>query len=100
MVIGNSSSGLIEAPAFKVPTVNIGNRQKGRTTSESVINCDDSKTSITNAINKALSNDFKKKLKNTMNPYGNGGASEKIVEKIINHPLENIIYKKFYDSKK
>ena len=100
MVIGNSSSGLIEAPAFKVPTVNIGNRQKGRTTGESVINCDDSKTSITNAINKALSNDFKKKLKNTMNPYGNGGASEKIVEKIINHPLENIIYKKFYDFKK
>lgn len=96
LVIGNSSSGLIEAPSFKVPTINIGNRQKRRIKAESVINCDTNKASIVNSINVALSNDFLRKTKSVVNPYGNGGASEKICDIIKSVDLEGIIFKEFY----
>ncbi len=98
-VIGNSSSGIIEAPTLGIPTINIGDRQKGRITGDTVINCDDRKEAIKNAIDEALSKKFSKRFKIAKNPYGSGDASKKIVEKLIMFPLENILVKKFYDLK-
>lgn len=80
VVIGNSSSGLLEAPSFKVPTVNIGDRQRGRIKAASVIDCQAETDAITAALRQALSADFKRVLATTENPYGSGGASDKIVD--------------------
>lgn len=101
MVIGNSSSGLIEAPSFGVPTINIGDRQKGRIQGNSVINCAPNADEIEDAIHTALTADFKKKAKSGNNPYGDGNTSEKIVDKMKEFLLENKIElkKKFYDCK-
>ena len=96
-VIGNSSSGLIETPSFKVPTVNIGNRQKGRIGGDTVVSCDDSVDSIRHALEKALSQKFKLFCQDTVNPYGQGDSSARIVEQLINYPLNKIINKKFND---
>ncbi len=96
-VIGNSSSGLIEAPTFQVPTINIGNRQAGRISGGTVINCAEDSSSIFNAINVALSLDFKLKCKTLTNPYGVGGSSDQIVKKISSYNLDNIVQKIFYD---
>lgn len=96
-VLGNSSSGLIEAPAFHVPTVNIGNRQRGRIAGESVVHCEDSVAAITDAIRNVISVDFQKSCLTFKNPYGVGCASSLIVETLISYPLENIIQKSFYD---
>lgn len=78
-VVGNSSSGIIEAPSFKVPTINIGNRQQGRISAESVIQCDPEGNSILKALNVAFSKKFMTKIKKINNPYGNGNTSEKIM---------------------
>lgn len=98
-VIGNSSSGIIEAPSFRIPTINIGDRQKGRIQAESVINCEPTKDSIVNAINKAISQQFRESIKDADNPYGNGGTSDRIVEIsedfIINNKID--IKKSFYE---
>lgn len=101
MVIGNSSSGLIEAPSFGVPTINIGDRQKGRIQGNSVINCAPNADEIEDSIHTALTADFKKKAKSGNNPYGDGNTSEKIVDKMKEFLLENKIElkKKFYDYK-
>lgn len=80
MVIGNSSSGLIEAPSFGVPTINIGDRQKGRLHSNSVIHCTVDKDAIAKSIDIALSNEFQEKAKMTSNPYGDGMTSDKILK--------------------
>lgn len=82
-VLGNSSSGIIETPVFKVPTVNIGDRQRGRLQSESIINCREDKNSIINAIGRALSNEHKKMCESVISPYGDGHASEHIANKIL-----------------
>lgn len=99
MVIGNSSSGLIEAPSFGVPTINIGDRQKGRLQANSVINCELTKSKIDEAIALALTKEFKEKASNTINPYGHGSTSVKIVdvlkEFLFNDKIE--LKKKFYD---
>ena len=99
MVIGNSSSGLLEAPSFGVPTINIGDRQKGRLQSDSVINCEPINGKIDEAITLALTKEFKEKAHNTINPYGDGNTSGKIVNEINNFLLNNKIdlKKKFYD---
>lgn len=99
MVIGNSSSGLVEAPSFCVPTINIGDRQKGRLQATSVINCAPTFESIKVAINLAMSQKFIDIAKNTKNPYGNGNTTIKIVKEIKNVLLnENInLKKRFYD---
>ena len=96
-VIGNSSSGLIETPTFNVPTIDIGERQRGRLAGATVIQSDDSIASISSAIEKALSSDFVHSIRALKNPYGSGDASQKIVEQLINYPLENILSKKFND---
>jgi UDP-hydrolysing UDP-N-acetyl-D-glucosamine 2-epimerase len=98
-VIGNSSSGIIEAPSFKVPTVNIGSRQKGRIQCESIINCTPDYKSIVRAIKKACSSEFLRRIKNVKNPYGDGMAAKKIVNKISKLNLDEIIIKDFYDYK-
>ena len=96
-VVGNSSSGLIEAPSFKVATVNIGDRQKGRIKAKSVIDCEPKYKLIKSAILKALSNDFKKNLQSVKNPYGRGGTSRKIKEVLKEFDLADILKKRFFD---
>jgi len=96
-VVGNSSSGLLEAPTFKKGTINIGDRQLGRLQSKSVINCKANSKSITSALQYLYSNEFQVSLKKVVNPYGNGGASEKIVKIIKKYPLNNIVKKTFYN---
>ena len=96
-VVGNSSSGLIEAPSFKIPTVNIGDRQKGRIKAESVIDCKPNYESITSAIQLAFSQEFKNRIKDLVNPYGTINASEKIVELIKTTNLKGILKKSFYN---
>jgi len=98
-MVGNSSSGLIEAPTFKVGTINIGDRQKGRMMADSIINCGSDIVSIRNAFSKLYSNEFNKVLSDVSNPYGDGGASEKIKDIIKKVSLDNILKKSFYDIK-
>jgi len=97
VIIGNSSSGIVEAPAFHKPTINIGKRQQGRLKADSVIDCDEKKQAIVAAIKKALSPEFKDVLMKTINPYGSGNASTKIKDYLKKVSLRNILMKKFYD---
>lgn len=98
IVIGNSSSGIIEAPSFNVPTINIGDRQKGRIQSETIINCQPVENEIYEAIKLGLSTKFKEKIKDTINPYGNGNVSQKILYIIKDSLNKGIKLKKsFYD---
>ena len=90
-ILGNSSSGIIEAPAMHIPTVNIGDRQKGRLQADSVINCQDDQDSISRAICVALSDEFKCKCKNAASLYGNGRAAYSISKKIYETVLSNDI---------
>ncbi|PWE22112.1 UDP-N-acetylglucosamine 2-epimerase (hydrolyzing) [Aliarcobacter skirrowii] len=96
-VVGNSSSGLAEAPSFRIGTINIGDRQKGRIKASSVIDCEPNKDSILNSFEKLYSKEFQETLKTTINPYGDGCASKKIVEILKNVDLKNILKKSFYD---
>lgn len=96
-VIGNSSSGLIEAPTFNIPTINIGNRQKGRIAGDTVIQSGETFEEIKEAFKIALSPEFSKMCKAAQNPYGDGTSSPKIVNKILTYPLKNIVVKSFYD---
>ena len=98
-VLGNSSSGIIETPAFHVPTVNIGDRQRGRLQSESIINSSSNRNEIINGIHIALSNEHKKLCKRVVSPYGDGHAAEKIAKKVIEVVRDGRIdlKKKFYD---
>jgi len=98
-VLGNSSSGIIETPAFHVPTINIGDRQRGRLQSESIINCGEDTNSIVMAIHKAMSADFRAVCDSVVSPYGDGHATEKIAKKIYEIVSEDKIdlKKKFFD---
>ena len=96
-VVGNSSSGLAEAPSFKIATINIGDRQKGRVKASSVVDCEPNRKSILKAFGRIYSDKFQQNLKNTINPYGNELASKKIVEIIKKTDLTSILKKSFYD---
>jgi UDP-hydrolysing UDP-N-acetyl-D-glucosamine 2-epimerase len=85
-VVGNSSSGIIEAPAFKIPTVNIGRRQHGRLSASSVIHCGIEAAEISQAVRQALSPEFKAHCIKGSNPYGQGNAARLIVERIAAWP--------------
>ena len=98
-IVGNSSSGLHEAPSFRKATINIGDRQKGRIQSKSVINCKPLSQDIQKAIKDSYSQEFKERLLNVRNPYGDGGAAKRIVETISNVDLSSLIHKEFYDLK-
>jgi len=99
MVIGNSSSGLVEVPSFKIPTINIGDRQKGRLQAESVINCEPTPEEVSAAIDKAMSEEFRSVASAVVNPYGDGNTSEKIAQTMVRMLVdENVdLKKKFYD---
>ena len=85
ILIGNSSAGILEAPTFKIPVLNIGNRQRGRIQANNIINCDFNERKITKSINYILNNkNFKKNLKKCKNPYGQGKSSEKIIKILKN----------------
>jgi GDP/UDP-N,N'-diacetylbacillosamine 2-epimerase (hydrolysing) len=96
-VVGNSSSGLAEVPSFKKGTINIGDRQRGRLQATSIINCDPLQKSITNAISILYSPSFQVNLSQVSNPYGEGGASEKVVNTLKSINIKNIVKKAFYD---
>ena len=96
-VVGNSSSGLTEVPSFKKGTINIGDRQRGRLQAESVINCEPTRESITAALAQLYSVDFQRSLRRVINPYGEGGASEKVVSTLKNTIIAGIVKKAFYD---
>lgn len=98
-VVGNSSSGIIEAPALATPTVNIGDRQRGRLRASSVIDCGEDRDDIINAIKQSLSEPFRSKLGKIESPYGSAGAADKIREKLLETSLEGILFKKFFDEK-
>ncbi len=96
-VVGNSSSGFTEAPTFKIGTINIGDRQRGRIKADSVIDCEPVKGSILTAIRKLYSKEFYNKLKNVKNPYGEGGAAERINKLLKETNLTDILKKEFHD---
>jgi len=93
LLIGNTSSGIIEAASFKKPVVNIGDRQKGRLRGENVIDCN--LNSLQDSIKLALSSSFKNQIKNMNNIYGTGAAADIILDKLINEPIS--VIKKFRD---
>ena len=95
-MVGNSSSGLIEAPSFELPVVNIGDRQKGRIRAANVIDvptCD--KNILETAMDKAVSKEFRDSIQGLKNPYGEGHTSEKIVEVLRTVSLSDISKKQF-----
>ncbi|WP_026513899.1 UDP-N-acetylglucosamine 2-epimerase [Butyrivibrio sp. LB2008] len=100
-VLGNSSSGIIETPVFKVPTVNIGDRQRGRLQSESIINCGIETADIVVAMNEAMSTEHKALCKNVVSRYGDGNSARKIANKVVETVMGGGIdlKKKFYDMK-
>lgn len=95
-VVGNSSSGLIEAPSFRTGTVNIGDRQKGRVRGDSVIDCEPTRESIAAALARLLSDAFRAGLAQTVNPYGDEPVAAKVVDVLANHPLDGITKKRFF----
>lgn len=100
VVIGNSSSGIIEAPSFGKPSVNIGSRQRGRIRADSVIDCGPVSSEITRAIRKALSASFAKSCRSVKNPYGDGKTAGRIVNALIkNSGKLRSLEKRFYDIK-
>jgi len=96
-VIGNSSSGIMEAPALNVPTVNIGDRQKGRIRAKSVIDCNPTLASIQAAVEDAISFEFSKTLGSIVCPYEKQGTAEKIKVLLRDTDLNSIMKKKFYN---
>ena len=96
-VVGNSSSGILEAPTLKLGTINIGDRQLGRTQSVSVINARASKESIEKALDKLFSPEFRSTLDTCKSPYGEGGASRKILRVLSDFNFDKNLQKAFYD---
>ena len=98
-VVGNSSSGLVEVPSFGIPTLNIGDRQKGRIAADSVYHCDTDKASILQGLDTIMSPSFKQKAAATHNPYDKEGTARAIFDVISTYPLEQLKQKHFYDIK-
>lgn len=99
VMIGNSSSGIVEAPSFHLPTVNVGDRQEGRTRAPSVIDTPCERGAIAEALARALDPRFREGLSGMVNPYGDGNAAERIVRVLASVPLDHqLVAKRFYDS--
>jgi GDP/UDP-N,N'-diacetylbacillosamine 2-epimerase (hydrolysing) len=96
-VVGNSSSGLAEVPSFKKGTINIGDRQRGRLKAASVIDCSPDQDSIRKALKLLYSPEFQAQLSAVENPYGMGGASEKIVKILEGTSFNDLLKKGFFD---
>lgn len=98
ILIGNSSSGIIESSSLKLPVINIGTRQEGREKSTNVVDVDYKKEEILEAINYIESSDYQKILENCINPYGDGKAAERIVNILKNIEIDNdLLNKKFFE---
>ena len=97
-MVGNSSSGIIEAASFQLPVVNIGNRQRGRVRGTNVIDVDADTESIAGGIRRAVRPDFRSSMDGLKNPYGDGHAAERIVERLKSIALDqSLIVKRFHD---
>jgi UDP-N-acetylglucosamine 2-epimerase (non-hydrolysing)/GDP/UDP-N,N'-diacetylbacillosamine 2-epimerase (hydrolysing) len=97
-MVGNSSSGIIEAASFELPVVNVGSRQRGRVRGANIIDVDYEQTSILEGLGKALDPQFRAKMRGIHNPYDSGGAAEKIVEVLKQVQLDDrIVTKCFHD---
>lgn len=99
-VVGNSSSGLLEAPSFGIPTLNIGDRQRGRVAAQSVFNCNPDKNSVLQGLDHIFSEKFRKLAHNVHNPYEKENTAEEILKVISNYPLNQLGQKHFYDCQK
>jgi UDP-hydrolysing UDP-N-acetyl-D-glucosamine 2-epimerase len=98
-MVGNSSSGILEASVFKLPVVNIGDRQKGRLRTPNIIDTPDETGAIERAIQRAISPEFRKSLSKMENPYGRGDASKQILKVLKTVPLDgSLLRKRFHDS--
>jgi UDP-hydrolysing UDP-N-acetyl-D-glucosamine 2-epimerase len=96
-IIGNSSSGIIEAPSLGVPTINIGSRQKGRVRAPSVIDCAVEQTGISAALEQAMSPSFRAEARRKENPYGDGHTARRVMAQLKTVRLEGLVYKVFHD---
>lgn len=96
-VVGNSSSGLMEVPSFGKPTLDIGDRQKGRMAADSVLHCNSDKESILSGLNTVLSPSFQEKATRTKNPYEKEGSAKAIFDVISTYPLTELNQKHFHD---
>ncbi len=96
-VVGNSSSGLTEAPSFRIGTINIGDRQRGRLKAASVIDCEADRAAIRVALEQLFSPTFQASLPAAVNPYGGGGASEAIVRMLEQISLDGLLKKRFFN---
>ena len=96
-VVGNSSSGIVETPSFGIPTLNIGDRQKGRLQADSIVNCETDKNSVVEGLKSVLSSEMQKKAKGTINPYELPNSAQRIFDVISTYPLEKLNQKHFYD---
>lgn len=96
-VVGNSSSGLLEAPSFKIGTINIGDRQRGRLKADSVIDSAPNQEAIRTSLTKLYTPEFQHLLATCTNPYGEGGAVEKIIHTLKHTALNDLLKKSFYD---
>ncbi len=96
-VVGNSSSGIVEVPSFGIPTLNIGDRQKGRIQANSIYNCLPDKESVVNGLNKVLSKEFREMASKVQNPYEKANTAEEIFKVISTYPIEQLKQKHFYD---
>lgn len=97
-VIGNSSSGIIEAPSFGIGTVNIGDRQRGRLQAKSIINCAPLKKEILSAIDRLYQPDFRQQISSNLNPYLSDDTSKKILKVIMDRSLTDLHKKTFFDA--
>lgn len=95
--VGNSSSGILEAPSFHIPTLDIGSRQQGRIAADSVWHCGTSEEEILEGLHHIMSDEFKNIAQHTVNPYDKPGTAQAIFDIISTYPLEGIINKHFYD---
>lgn len=96
-VVGNSSSGLIEAPSLGTPTVDIGDRQRGRLYAPSVVHCNEDATDIRLAVEQVLSDDHRAIARQRCTPYGEPGAGKRIAEILSKHPLDGLLIKQFHN---
>ena len=96
-VVGNSSSGLTEAPSFRIGTINVGERQQGRLKATSVIDCEPTRDDISGALQKLYSEAFRKSLPEVSNPYGEGGAASRIAAILVSYEPCSLLKKKFHD---
>ena len=96
-MLGNSSSGLVEAPSFRLPAVNVGTRQGGRLRARNVVDCGCGRAEILRALRRALSPAFRASLRGMSSPYGDGRAAPRVARLLIKTPLPGLTDKRFAD---